>query len=64
VGEGDENLFFDGKHSMQGTGSEDYFGESYELRAGCFPYFAVTLLEQPHTTAYRWHSGRRTSTRL
>ena len=40
---------------MQGTGSEDYFGESYGLRAGCFPYFGVTLLEEPYTTAYRWH---------
>lgn len=54
-GEGDEILFIDGKHSMQGTGSEDYFGESYELRPGCFPYFGVTLLEGPFTTAYRWH---------
>ena len=40
---------------MQGTGSEDYFCESYGLRPGCFPYFGVTLLEEPFTTAYRWH---------
>ena len=54
-GEGDEILYIDGKHAMQGTGSEDYFGESYGLRPGCFPYFGVTLLEEPYTTAYRWH---------
>jgi Protein of unknown function (DUF2961) len=29
--------------------------ESYGLRAGCFPYFGVTILEEPYTTAYRWH---------
>ena len=50
-GEGDEILYIDGKHAMQGTGSEDYFGESYGLRPGCFPYFGVTLLEEPYTTA-------------
>ncbi len=54
-GEGDEIVYIDGHHEMQGTGSEDYFGESYGLRAGCFPYFGVTLLEEPYTTAYRWH---------
>jgi hypothetical protein len=54
-GEGDEILYIDGKHAMQGTGSEDYFCESYGLRPGCFPYFGVTLLEEPFTTAYRWH---------
>ncbi len=54
-GEGDEIVWIDGKHAMQGTGSEDYFCESYGLRAGCFPYFGVTVLEEPFTTAYRWH---------
>lgn len=54
-GEGDEILYIDGKHAIQGTGSEDYFCESYGLRPGCFPYFGVTLLEEPLTTAYRWH---------
>ena len=63
-GEGDEIVYIDGRHAMQGTGSEDYFGESYGLRAGCFPYFGVTLLGEPldrdqsnfrYTTAYRWH---------
>jgi hypothetical protein len=54
-GEGDEIVYIDGRHAMQGTGSEDYFCESYGLRAGCFPYFGVTLLEEPYTTAYRWH---------
>ncbi len=54
-GEGDEILYIDGEHAMQGTGSEDYFCESYGLRPGCFPYFGVPLLEKPFTTAYRWH---------
>jgi D-arabinan exo alpha-(1,3)/(1,5)-arabinofuranosidase (non-reducing end) len=55
-GEGDEILYIDGKHAMQGTGSEDYFCESYGLRLGCFPYFGVPLLEGPFTSAYRWHA--------
>lgn len=54
-GEGDEIVFIDGKKAIQGTGSEDYFCESYGLRPGAFPYFGVTLLEEPYTTAYRWH---------
>jgi hypothetical protein len=54
-GEGDEIVFVDGKQTIQGTGSEDYFCESYGLRPGCFPYFGVTLLEEPYVTAYRWH---------
>lgn len=54
-GEGDEILYIDGVHAMQGTGSEDYFGESYGLRPGCFAYFGVSLLEEPFTSAYRWH---------
>ena len=54
-GEGDEIVEIDGRRAMQGTGSEDYFGESYGLRAGCFPYFGVTLLEEPLISAYRWH---------
>jgi hypothetical protein len=54
-GEGDEIVDIDGRPAMHGTGSEDYFCESYGLRLGCFPYFGVTLLEEPYTTAYRWH---------
>jgi hypothetical protein len=50
-----EILFIDGKHAIQGAGSEDYFCESYGLRQGCFPYFGVPLLEEPFTSAYRWH---------
>jgi hypothetical protein len=45
----------EGKHTIQGTGSEDYFCESYGLRPGCFPWFGVSLLEEPFTCAYRWH---------
>ncbi|HTL59236.1 MAG TPA: glycoside hydrolase family 172 protein [Candidatus Limnocylindrales bacterium] len=54
-GEGDEMVFIDGKQEIQGTGSEDYFCESYGLRSGCFPYFGVPLLEEPFISAYRWH---------
>ncbi len=54
-GEGDEIVDIDGQPAMHGTGSEDYFCESYGLRLGCFPYFGVTLLQEPYTTAYRWH---------
>jgi len=54
-GEGDEILYIDGEHAIQGTGSEDYFCESYGLRAGCFPYFGVTICREPFATAYRWH---------
>ena len=54
-GEGDEIVEIDGRHAMQGTGSEDYFCESYGLRPGCFPYYGVTLLEEPYISAYRWH---------
>jgi len=54
-GEGDEILYIDGVHAVQGTGSEDYFCESYGLRPGCFPYFGVPVLEEPFTSAYRWH---------
>jgi hypothetical protein len=54
-GEGDEVLWIDGKQAIQGTGSEDYFLESYGLRPGCFPYHGVTICEEPFATAYRWH---------
>ncbi len=54
-GEGDEIVFVDGKQIIQGTGSEDYFCQSYGLRPGCFPYSGVTLLEEPFISAYRWH---------
>jgi hypothetical protein len=54
-GEGDEILYIDGKHAIQGTGTEDYFCESYGLRPGCFPYYGVTLCQNPFATAYRWH---------
>ncbi len=54
-GEGDEIVFIDGRQTIQGTGSEDYFCQSYGLRPGCFPYSGVTVLEEPFTSAYRWH---------
>lgn len=54
-GEGDEIVYIDGKHAIQGTGSEDYFCESYGLRPGAFPYFGVTINEGSFASAYRWH---------
>ena len=54
-GEGDEIVYIDGRHAIQGTGSEDYFCESYGLRAGAFPYYGVTIHEKSFVTAYRWH---------
>lgn len=54
-GEGDEIVYIDGQHAIQGTGSEDYFCESYGLRPGAFPYYGVTINEGPFATAYRWH---------
>jgi hypothetical protein len=54
-GEGDEIVYVDGKHTIQGTGTEDYFCESYGLRPGCFPYYGVTLCQDRFATAYRWH---------
>jgi hypothetical protein len=54
-GEGDEIVEIDGKPAMHGTGSEDYFNESYGLRPGCFPYYGVTIDAGPFSTAYRWH---------
>ena len=38
-GEGDEIAWIDGKHAIQGTGSEDYFCESYGLRGGLLSLF-------------------------
>lgn len=55
-GEGDEILYIDGKRAIQGTGSEDYFCESYGLSPGCFPYYGVTICEGPLATAYRWRA--------
>jgi hypothetical protein len=54
-GEGDEIVEVDGKETIHGTGSEDYFCESYGLREGCFPYFGVPVDNNGFTTAYRWH---------
>ena len=48
-GEGDEIVFVDGRQTIQGTGSEDYFCQSYGLRPGCFPYSGVTMPEEPFT---------------
>ena len=49
-GEGDEIVEIDGRRAIQGTGSEDYFCESYGLREGCFPYFGVTVIDEHYST--------------
>jgi hypothetical protein len=60
-GEGDDFFFIDGETepSLRGTGSEDYFCDAWGLRPFAYPYYGVTVFEQPHalglTTAYRWH---------
>ena len=51
----DDALDMDVLRRAVGDRKLTYFGESYGLRPGCFPYFGVTLLEEPFTSAYRWH---------
>ncbi|MEO8657351.1 MAG: DUF2961 domain-containing protein [Bryobacteraceae bacterium] len=60
-GEGDEHFFVDGagKASLQGTGTEDYFGDAYALHVSEGAYSGTTVAEGTGTgarmTAYRWH---------
>jgi D-arabinan exo alpha-(1,3)/(1,5)-arabinofuranosidase (non-reducing end) len=60
-GEGDDRFFIDGeeKPSIQGTGTEDYFGDAWGFRPFAGPFHGVTLYEGPiagdRVTAYRWH---------
>jgi len=61
-GEGDEKVYIDGegKASIWGTGTEDYFLSAWGLKITSTPYFGVPCFDQwgivgGHTSAYRWH---------
>lgn len=60
-GEGDDRFYIDGEEtpSIQGTGTEDYFGDAWGFREFAGPHQGVTLYEGPmagdRVTAYRWH---------
>lgn len=60
-GEGDDRFYIDGEKvpSIQGTGTEDYFGDSWGFREFAGPFHGVTLYEGvlagDRVTAYRWH---------
>jgi hypothetical protein len=61
-GEGDEKIYIDGegKASIWGTGTEDYFLSAWGLKTTGTPYFGVSYFDQwgivgGHTAAYRWH---------
>ncbi len=60
-GEGDDRFFIDGEKipSIQGTGTEDYFGDAWGFREFAGPFQGVSLYEGPiagdRVTAYRWH---------
>lgn len=60
-GEGDDRFYIDGEEvpSLQGTGTEDYFGDAWGFREFAGPFHGVTLFEGPmagdRVTAYRWH---------
>jgi hypothetical protein len=60
-GEGDDFFYIDGAEhpQLRGTGTEDYFNDSWGFREFCAPYHGVTLYEGVFTgdrvSAYRWH---------
>jgi len=61
-GEGDEKIYIDGegKPSIWGTGTEDYFLSAWGLKTTSTPYFGTPYFDQwgivgGHTSAYRWH---------
>lgn len=60
-GEGDDRFYVDGETvpSIQGTGTEDYFGDAWGFREFNGPFQGVSLYEGPlfgdRVTAYRWH---------
>lgn len=60
-GEGDERFYIDGETvpSINGTGTEDYFGDAWGFREINRPSYGVSLWEGyeigDHGTAYRWH---------
>jgi len=60
-GEGDDRFYIDGEKipSIQGTGTEDYFGDAWGFREFAGSFQGVSLYEGPLSgdlvTAYRWH---------
>ena len=60
-GEGDDRFYVDGEEvpSIQGTGTEDYFGDAWGFRKFSTPFHGVSLWEGyfpgDRCTAYRWH---------
>lgn len=60
-GEGDDRFYIDDEEapSLRGTGTEDYFNDSWGFRAFATPYHGVSLWEGyfpgDRVTAYRWH---------
>lgn len=60
-GEGDDRFYIDGEEvpSIQGTGTEDYFGDAWGFREFAGACHGVSLYEGPFTgdrvSAYRWH---------
>ncbi|NOS70277.1 MAG: DUF2961 domain-containing protein [Verrucomicrobia bacterium] len=60
-GEGDDHFYIDGetKPSLCGTGTEDYFNDSWGFRPFVAPAHGVTLYEGvfagDRVSAYRWH---------
>lgn len=60
-GEGDDRFCIDDEKipSIQGTGTEDYFGDAWGFREFAGSYHGVPLYEGPfagdRVTAYRWH---------
>ena len=60
-GEGDDMFFIDGeaKPSLQGTGTEDYFNEAWNMRVHSGLYTGCTVFEprapDARVSAYRWH---------
>ncbi|WP_425399140.1 glycoside hydrolase family 172 protein [Aeoliella sp.] len=60
-GEGDDMFFIDGEEvpSLQGTGTEDYINEAWNMRVHSSLYTGCTVFEprapDARVTAYRWH---------
>jgi hypothetical protein len=60
-GEGDDMFYVDGEKvpSIQGTGTEDYFNEAWNMRVHSSMFTGCTVFEprapDARVTAYRWH---------
>ncbi len=60
-GEGDDMFYIDGDEeaTLQGTGTEDYINEAWNMRVHCSLYTGCTVFEprapDARVSAYRWH---------